>query len=159
VGIAVRIDMHPATIQASLRNPSGPVARFVEHRCQVVENLAKVHCPVDTGRLRASIKHRVRVAGRAVVGTVGTNVRYGQFVHEGTGIYGPRGQWIYPQRGQFLVFQVKRPFGPMPRGKKRPAPGRRPVVFARRVRGTPPTHFLTAGLEQGMAGARIQYHV
>lgn len=50
-----------------------------------------------------------------------------EWLEEGTGIYGPERTPIRPKRGQFLVFRL----GP------RSAPGDRPLIFAREVRGRP----------------------
>lgn len=59
---------------------------------------------------------------------------YGRFQNDGTGIYGPDGVPITPRRaGGVLVFDW-------------PAAGG--VVFARRVRGTEPTHFWERTLDQ-----------
>lgn len=44
----------------------------------VVEDKAKQLCPVDTGRLRASIQHRILPEELAVV--IGTNVPYAKYV-------------------------------------------------------------------------------
>lgn len=48
---------------------------------QVAEGAAKRLCPVDTGRLRNSITHAL--SGEDSV-TIGTNVEYAIYVHEGT---------------------------------------------------------------------------
>lgn len=59
---------------------------------------------------------------------------YARFQNDGTGIYGPDGNPIYPRkRGGVLVFDW-------------PAAGG--VVFARHVRGTEPTHFWERTLDQ-----------
>lgn len=51
----------------------------------LVERDAKKNCPVDTGRLRASISHRLIGAGtNSPVVEVGTNVEYAKFVELGT---------------------------------------------------------------------------
>lgn len=47
------------------------------------EGYAKKQCPVDTGRLRNSITHRVFNGGEKYV-IVGTNVEYGKYVELGT---------------------------------------------------------------------------
>jgi phage gpG-like protein len=86
---------------------------------------------VDTGRLRSSIGTTVEATAVGPVAVVGTDVEYAIFVHEGVGIYGPRGAVITPTRGRFLVFT--------PRG----APG---PVFARSVRGSPGVPFLRDAL-------------
>ena len=52
---------------------------------------------VDTGLLRNSITYVVNADEQSV--TVGTNVKYAIYVHEGTGIYAPNGDtsgyWVY----------------------------------------------------------------
>lgn len=50
----------------------------------MVEADAKRMCPVDTGRLRASITHRVIHDRGVIQGRVGTNVHYGPDVELGT---------------------------------------------------------------------------
>lgn len=84
---------------------------------------------VDTGRLRSSIRvtsPRVEQGGQRVRVTVGTDVDYAVFQHEGVRPFGPR-------RARFLVF--------VPKGASAP-------VFAQRVRGFPGVPFLRIGLQQ-----------
>ena len=81
----------------------------MERACLTVERDAKIKCPVDTGRLRASMTHRLSTdSGRAtisnpvnneaddgieapksngsvIVGAVGTNVNYAPIVELGLG--------------------------------------------------------------------------
>ena len=62
----------------------------LEYAGQLIEN------GVDTGILRASITHEVNEENSSV--SIGTNVEYAPYVHEGTGIYNPEGRktpWIY----------------------------------------------------------------
>jgi len=56
----------------------------MEKACLLVEGDAKRICPVDTGRLRASITHETEKSGDEVIGRVGTNVEYGVYVEYGT---------------------------------------------------------------------------
>lgn len=56
------------------------IAQGLEKSAQMIENEAKINCPVDTGHLRASISHEVK-GTKAVIGT---NVEYGAYVHERT---------------------------------------------------------------------------
>lgn len=56
----------------------------IEKACLLVEGDAKRMCPVDTGRLRASITHETEKSGDEVIGRVGTNVEYGVYVEYGT---------------------------------------------------------------------------
>lgn len=123
-------------VTANLRKALGPeIDREMNRRATRVYNGAKRRCPVDTGRLRASIFKRRIVRGGVPVYIIGTNAEHGLYVHEGTGIYGPRGRPIRPVRGRFLVFDV------------RGAGGRATTVFARQVRGMPPRPFLKEALQ------------
>lgn len=66
--------------------------------CFVVETSAKMKCPVDSGQLRNSITHEVRIDGK--VGYVGTNVEYAPYIEFGTGIHSSLGNgrqtpWVY----------------------------------------------------------------
>jgi len=57
----------------------------VERACRLVEADAKKDAPVDTGRLRASIRIEVeRIEKDIVEGKVGTNVNYARYVEFGT---------------------------------------------------------------------------
>lgn len=75
---------------------------------------------VDTGRLRSSIQTRAIKRGKAQGARVGSGVKYALYVHEGTGIYGPRGVPITPKTKKFLRFKPK---------------GLRTYVYARSVKG------------------------
>lgn len=85
------------------------VEQAVTQACYAIEAQAKNNCPVDSGDLRRSIQTEVKTDGADVVGTVGTNLEYGVFVHEGTGIYSRSGSgrldvpWVYrdEQTGDF----------------------------------------------------------
>ena len=48
---------------------------------QIIENQAKINCPVDDGTLRASITHSSEKEGDLYTGTVGSNVEYAPYVH------------------------------------------------------------------------------
>lgn len=48
------------------------------------EYYAAKACPVDTGRLRASITHEVDGVGRGIQMVIGTNVEYAPYVENGT---------------------------------------------------------------------------
>lgn len=65
--------------------PGGEVHREAMKAAIRVERAAKRLCPVDTGRLRASITHSdVDRDGDAVKVRVGTNVEYAAYVELGT---------------------------------------------------------------------------
>ncbi len=65
--------------------------------CLIVENEAKMRCPVDDGQLRQSITHEVDNNE----GYVGTNVEYAPYVEIGTGLFSSKGTgrkdvpWVY----------------------------------------------------------------
>lgn len=64
--------------------------------CIIVENKAKLACPVKNNQLRASITHEVEETS----GVIGTNLAYAPFVEFGTGIYSDKGggrstPWCY----------------------------------------------------------------
>lgn len=105
-------------------------------RANRVLSAARRLTPVDQGRLRASEAIEFSLVstgyGMAPVARIGSNLPYAIYVHEGTGIYGPKGTPITPKRGRFLVFT--------PKGAKGP-------VFARSVRGMKGTPFLRDALK------------
>lgn len=56
--------------------------REIKRAALAVEGGAKERCPVDTGRLRASVTHEVAPDGLSAV--VGTNVEYAPYIEFGT---------------------------------------------------------------------------
>jgi phage gpG-like protein len=108
--------------------------RGLKVETQAKRNLGGVGGParVDTGRLRASIStNLVKASNGAYMAVVGTNVYYARWVHDGTGVWGPRHRLIRPVRRKFMKF--------------RPA-GRGRFVYARFTVGMKPNHFLTNAL-------------
>lgn len=108
-----------------------PVAQVLLRLALNVESGARRLAPVDTGRLRASISHRLDPSATPRWAVVGTNVQYARFVHEG-----------------------RRP-GRMPPVRALETWARRhgglsPFVVARAIarRGIRPRRFLTDALEQ-----------
>jgi hypothetical protein len=92
---------------------------------------------VDTGHLRAKIAVQlVRRAGFPAV-RIGTNVKYALWVHDGTGIYGPKHSYIYPKTKRYLRFRPK---------------GSLDYVYAKRVKGMKPNPFLVNALEAANLG-------
>ena len=87
---------------------------------------------VDTGLLRASIAVQLRTWGAGDIAVrVGTNVRYALWIHEGTGIYGPKHTPIVPKRARYLRFKPK---------------GLEKYLYRRSVKGMKPNPFLVAAL-------------
>lgn len=131
--MSVQVRLDERVITQSLRTTGGPVGRGLFGVATRVEARAKRKAPVNTGRLRSSIKKRVVNRGGEVQAIVSADVKYAAFVHEGTGIYGPRRRRITPRAGAFLVFTPK---------------GTSDVVFARTVAGIRPNPFLADALRE-----------
>lgn len=118
-----------------LRSPSGAVAKDLFRRGKNVEKMAKQNLErtprrIDTGTLRSSIHTTLVTVGGQLAVQVGTKVFYAVYVHEGTGIYGPKGHVIRPVSAKALRWRVKG-------GKFR---------FAKYVKGMRPNHFLKDAL-------------
>lgn len=114
-----------------LTSPSGTVAKDLIRRgvkvvAKAKRNLTRNPHRVNTGTLRSSIKWELLSLGGKPVVRVGSNVFYATYVHDGTGIYGPRGTPITPRSKKVLTWKNKR--------------GQR--VFAVRVKGMRPNPFL-----------------
>jgi hypothetical protein len=77
----VRLD--GAALTALLRGTQGLVAKDLTLKAQTVTNEAKRGCPVDTGRLRSSIRYAIFTDSEGVYAQVGSDVEYALFVHEG----------------------------------------------------------------------------
>lgn len=124
-------------LQAYLTSQHGPVAKDLFRRGKKVEAKAKRNLTnrapqrVDTGLLRSSINTQLLTIGGKPAVRVGTNVFYAIYVHEGTGIYGPKGVPIRPQRAKMLSWKTK--------GGKR--------VYARQVKGMRPNRFLADAMD------------
>lgn len=127
----VNLQIRQAAVRALLIDPDGPVADDLMRRGRNVAYYARRYAPVDTGRLRASIESRLVQYNGNIAVLVGTNVNYAMYQHEGTGIYGPRARPIVPKNARALRF--------IPKGSST-------YVFAKSVRGTPPTFFLRRAL-------------
>jgi len=82
------VKVHTSALERFLRPPGGTVsplgARLMVTGINV-QTRAKRQCPVDTGRLRASIQTSSPFRrGRRLVVTIGSNVKYAGFVERGT---------------------------------------------------------------------------
>lgn len=94
-------------------SPSEPVYKDFLKRILRVDAAAKRLCPVDTGRLRASIRWRILPQTHQLLGFVGTDTNYALFVHNGTS----GGQIITPKNKQALFWPgAEHPVGSVVRG-------------------------------------------
>lgn len=125
-----KVILNQQELKALLTSPGGGVAQDILRRSRRVENRAKQLCPVNTGRLRASVTHELRTDAGVPVGRIGTNVKYAMYVHEGTGLFGPKKKLIRPKTARALRWRT--------RGGS--------VVYARFSRGSKPRPFLREAL-------------
>jgi hypothetical protein len=132
--------LNNAAIAQLLHSPVGPVAKDLLKRGIRVQSQAKRNLGgntssgprrIDHGLLRASIATQLGTHGGELAMRVGTNVYYGLWVHDGTGIYGPRHTPIVPRKAKYLRFYWKKE-------------GR--WVFAKSVRGMKPNTYLKSAL-------------
>jgi HK97 gp10 family phage protein len=122
-------------LQMILSSPNGAVAKDLFRRGKKVEAKAKKNLNesprrIDTGTLRSSINTQLLSLGGKPVVQVGTNLFYAIYVHEGTGIYGPKGRPITPKTAKMLSWKNRK--------------GAR--IFAKSVKGMKPNPFLKNAL-------------
>jgi len=136
--VVVTHRLNPQALRALINSSRGPLAQDLLRRGLKVEtqakrNLGGVGGPkrVDTGRLRASITTQIVMRRGLPVCIIGSNVVYARYVHDGTGLHGPRHRWITPRSRKFLRFR------PHHRGR---------YVYARRVQGMVANPFLRNAL-------------
>lgn len=116
-----------AGIHALKTSPREGIYKDLLRRVLKVDALAKRLCPVDTGRLRASIRWTVAAHDDQIVGRVGTDVNYAVFVHEGT----TGGQIIRPVNKQAMFWKgADHPVGSVTRGAIRAQPFLRDALRA-----------------------------
>lgn len=149
VRVATSMKLDNAGITALLRGPQGASAQAVHRVGNRVLNNARRLAPVDTGRLRASLTMEMRLENGVPVARVGTNVGYGLFVHEGTGIYAGRPP-IRPRTARVLRWPAVNNSGS---GNRRYSGGSTAgYIYARQVRGQPAQPFLRLALAATRVG-------
>lgn len=143
---SVHHKFNDAQLQYIIKSPSGAVAKDLIKRGARVESRAKRNLSggtsgpkrVNTGHLRSSIKHMLIVRPEGLAVRVGTPVHYARYVHDGTGLYGPKHTLIVPTHGKVLVWR-SRIYG----AKKGKWQGK---VVVRSVKGMRPNPFLANAL-------------
>lgn len=136
-----------AEVNRILRSRSGPVARDLIERGTRVQARARRNLSggggsgpkrVDTGLLRATIFNELVTVNGDLHQRIGSRRYYAWWVHEGTGIYGPRHTKIVPRTASVLAWKSK-VYG----AKNGRYAG---WVFAKSVKGMKPNRFLTKAL-------------
>lgn len=139
--------LNDSAIAQILVSPNGPVAQDLIKRGIRVQTRARRNLGgstgsgpkrVDTGLLRASISTQLLGSGQGLKMRVGTGVYYALYIHDGTGLFGPKHAVIKPKNGKFLVFRSVA-YGAK-HGKYKG------LVFARSVKGIKPNPFLKDAL-------------
>lgn len=120
MAVYVRIEINNRFMARLLRSPVGPVAKNMLTRGRRVRDAARRNVNSRTGTLARSIEVTIVPSSDGPGARVGTSLFYARFVHDGTGIYGPTGQVIRPQRGKALKFDGRRgeTFTPYSRGQR-----------------------------------------
>jgi hypothetical protein len=135
----VRHDYNHGAIYFLLRSPAGATARDMLRRGLKVEAAAKRNLAgasgaprrIDTGLLRSDISARPVIVAGLPAARIGSGVRYAAWVHDGTGIYGPRRTRIRARPGRVLRFK--------PKGSAR-------FIFRVSVKGMRPNRYLADAL-------------
>lgn len=115
-------------------------------RANRVLNAAARLTPVDTGRLRASLSVTFNKGpGGVPMARIGSNLLYAIYVHGGTGLYGPKGSYIYPRTKKFMRWPAVNNSGA---GRRRYKGGATAAyVYAKRTKGMRGTPFLLMALD------------
>lgn len=83
-----------------LYTPAGEVYRGVRKWGEQVEKLAAIRAPKQTGRLstQSMVMMKAQIGAGKTIATVYFYAPYAGMVHQGTGLYGPRGRMIRKRR-------------------------------------------------------------
>jgi hypothetical protein len=150
----VRRVVNHAEYYSLFNSPSGGIARDMNRRGIRVQSAAKNNLSgttgsgpkrIDTGHLRSSLTHELFFLGGNIGTRVGTNVHYSMYVHEGTGIYGPKHMPIRPKTKNILAWKSA-VYG----AKKGKYAG---WAFATSVKGMVPNRYLTNALTRTRSGS------
>jgi hypothetical protein len=133
--------LNPAQVAFIAKSPAGPFAKDLLKRGVRVQSRARRNLGggtgsgprrIDNGLLRASIAVQLGTRRGELAVRIGSGQYYALWVHEGTGIYGPRGRKITPRTAPYLVFRWKK------MGNK--------LMVVKSVKGMPGNPYLKAAL-------------
>lgn len=134
--VTINTRQYETALRRALGRQSDEVARALVQTGVDVQNEARRRCPVDTGRLRSSIVHRVDGSGRVSGITVGTNVSYAADVEYGTAphvILPKNRKALYWPGAAHPVSKVNHP-GTKAQPFMRPALEMAPIFFSKNLR-------------------------
>ena len=142
------VERHQAAIDEFQRRAGAKWAHRVGTRV-VAE--AKDRCPVDEGALRSSIDYTTAVDAQKAHVTIGSPLPYAEFVHRGTGIYGPNQTPIVPTTAKALKFRWE---PTSDGGRPTKSKDKRSIYFFKSVKGQPAQPFLADALRAVMGNIR-----
>lgn len=80
----VFVKLDESGLRQILQGNDGPVFQELQRRVLKVHAAAVQNCPVDTGRLRSSIRWSMGTDSQGLVGLVGSDVEYAGYINDGT---------------------------------------------------------------------------
>lgn len=130
MGVSAEVDMDE--FRRAMALAVDTVGLAVKYTAQEVWGNIAREAPVDEGKLAGSfnLEQIDEISWR-----VFTNTAYAMWVHEGTGIFGPRGQPIVPVSAKVLHWVTKGGEG----------------IFTKSVKGTPPNPYADRAVEKTYA--------
>lgn len=123
----------PAHIRALKSEVNLGFSKGIQRVTAQMNFAAQQNAPYKTGTLRRSIHSEVSSLGGLsgkVIQDTGV-AKYGYWVHDGTGIYGPKGEPIVPKTKKVLAWR-----------------GSNGMVFARSVKGMKPRPYMKKAFEE-----------
>ncbi|MCF8610064.1 HK97 gp10 family phage protein [Gordonia sp. HY285] len=139
------VELHRAALQRGTQRAAYRWAHRIGTR---TVNEAKRRAPVDEGTLRASIDYVATVENGSAKVVIGSPLPYAEYLHTGTGIYGPKGTPIVPVTRKALKFKWDGG------GVNTRSKDKRGFVFAKSVKGIKPNPFLADALEAVIGAVR-----
>lgn len=79
------------SVDSAMAQMTQDMCEKMDRACLAVEGEARKNCPVDQGKLRASIASETEATEEEIIGRIGSNLEYAPYVHNGTGIYAKDG--------------------------------------------------------------------
>ena len=108
-----------SSIKMATKQIVGEVTSNMNKACLIIEGDARKKCPKNMGLLAASITSEVETTPGAIIGRTGTNLAYGPYVHNGTGIYAKDGNgrktpWLWKGTGKYAGMHLTKGQRPQP---------------------------------------------
>jgi HK97 gp10 family phage protein len=122
----MRVQIHEGNLRRFMEDSYGPLMRHTERVADMVQQEVRRQAPIDTGRLRLSVKMVKGATGQKFGWSVAADTHYAVFVEKGT-----RPHVIMPKRAKVLKFTARD--GNEVYARKVNHPGTRPQPFMERA--------------------------